>query len=213
MLLSFVVPQSASAAVTAGASCTKLNSTSGSGSSKLTCQKVKGKLVWVKTPAGSALGSISNPAPMGTALTVGNFAYQVKGIEFGLDDEICNANPFNDGCKLDDNFNSIVDPNSQFNWAAVTINATNKSNKVGKPASLFLTTFSLVLPSGQLLKSEIFAIGDNDFSKVEIIPGGSGSGRVFFQIPKSITSLKGIMVIRDNSSLFSTKDYYFRLEW
>lgn len=213
LTLTLGFPAASSAAAKAGATCTKLNQTTGSGASKLTCKKVNGKLVWTATTTGSSVGTMSNPVPVGGSLTVGNFNYQVKGIEFGLDGEICDTNPFNDGCTLDDNFESIVDPNAKFNWAAVTLSATNKSNKVAKPASLFLTTFSLVLPNGQLLKSEIFALGENDFSQVEVIPGGSGSGRIFFQIPKTIKNLKSLIVIRDESSLFGSKDYYFRLEW
>jgi hypothetical protein len=63
------------------------------------------------------------------------------------------------------------------------------------------------------LGSEIFALGENDFSQLQVIPGGSGSGRIFFQVPKAITTLKSLLVIRDSSSFTSTKDVYFKLEW
>lgn len=208
-----VVVQPAEAAVKAGSTCTKLNQTSGSGPLKLTCKKVSKKLVWVKTPVTSAVGTVSNPVPMGSALVVGDFSYRIDGIEFGLDEEICASSSFNDGCTYDDEFKSIVDPDSTFNWAAVTLTAVNKSKVIARPGRLFVRSFSLVLPNGQLLGSEIFAFGDNDFSQIQVIPGGQGSGRIFFQVPKSITSLKSIMVIRDDSSFTSTKDYYFKLEW
>ena len=210
---SIVAVQPANAAVKAGATCTKLNQSSGSGASKLTCKLVNKKLVWVKTPATSAVGTVGNPVPMGSALVVGDFSYRIDRIEFGLDEEICATNSFNDGCTYDDEFEPIVDPDSTFNWAAVTLTAVNKSKVIAKPAALFVRTFSLVLPNGQLLGSEIFAFGDNDFSQLQIIPGGQGSGRIFFQIPKSITSLKSIMVIRDGFSFTSTKDFYFKLDW
>lgn len=206
-------PSIAQAAPKAGGACTKVNSTTGTGTSKLKCQRINGKLIWVKSTTTSSVGTLNNPVPMGTSLSVGTFAYQIQGIEFGLDEEICETNPFNDGCDFDSNLDPIVDPNSDFNWAAVTVSATNKSKTAAKPGSVFYTTFALVLPSGQLLKSEIFALGNNDFSSVEVIPGGTGSGRIFFQIPKSIKTLKSLILIRDQSSLFSSKDYYFRLEW
>jgi hypothetical protein len=150
---------------------------------------------------------------MGTALTVGDFSYRLDGIEFGLDAEICASNSFNDGCSFDDDFEAIVDPDATFNWAAVTVTAANKSKAIAKPAAPFIKTFSLVLPNGQLLGSEIFAFGDNDFSQLQVIPGGSGSGRIFFKVPKTITTLKSLLVIRDSSSFTKTKDVYFKLEW
>ena len=213
LALGIAIPSPSYAAAKAGAKCTKLNSTSGSGAAKLTCKTVNKKLVWVKTPASNPMGTASNPVPMGTALTVGDFSYRLDGIEFGLDAEICESNSFNDGCAFDDDYKAIVDPASTFNWAAVTVTAVNKSKVIAKPASLFLKTFSLVLPNGQLLGSEIFAFGDNDFSQLQVIPGGSGNGRIFFQVPKSITTLKSLLVIRDSSSFTSTKDVYFKLEW
>jgi hypothetical protein len=211
--LVFSAPGIASAAAKAGSKCSKSGVTTGSGAAKMTCKKVNNKLVWVKTPAKPTLGSISLPVPNGGSLLIGGFEYKIMGIEFGLDKEICKTNPFNDGCTYDDQFNPIVDPKSNFNWAAVTISASNKSNTVSRPGSLVSRTFSLVLPSGQLLKSEIFALGDNDFSQVEVIPGGTGVGRVFFQIPKSITSLKALIVIRDESNFLKVQDFFFTLEW
>jgi len=204
---------SASVVAKAGGVCSKLNQTSGTGAAKLTCKSVNKKLVWVKTPVTNPVGTMSNPVPMGSSLTVSDFSYRLDKIEFGMDAEICKSNSFNDGCTYDSNYDPIVDPNSTFNWAAVTVTAVNKSKVIAKPAALFMRTFSLVLPNGQLLGSEIFALGDNDFSQLQIIPGGTGSGRIFFQIPKTITNLKSILVIRDSSSFLNTKDYYFKLEW
>lgn len=213
LALGIAIPSPSYAAAKAGAKCTKVNQTSGSGAAKLTCKKVNKKLVWVKTPAANPMGTASNPVPMGTDLTVGDFSYRLDGIEFGLDAEICASNSFNDGCTYDDDYKAIVDPAATFNWAAVTVTAVNKSKVIAKPAATFVKTFSLVLPSGQLLGSEIFAFGENDFSQLQVIPGGSGSGRIFFQIPKAITTLKSLLVIRDSSSFTSTKDVYFKLEW
>jgi hypothetical protein len=212
LALGTVIPSPSYAATKAGSSCTKLNQTSGTGSAKLTCKTVNKKLVWVKTPVAEPLGSMSNPVPMGGSLVVSDFSYRLDKIEFGLDAEICKSNSFNAGCTFDANYDSVVDPESKFNWAAVTVTAANKSKVIAKPAALFMKTFSLVLPSGQLLGSEIFAFGDNDFSQLQVIPGGTGSGRIFFQIPKTITNLKSLLVIRDSSSFLKTKDYYFKLE-
>jgi hypothetical protein len=213
LALGIAIPSPSYAAAKAGSKCTKLNQTSGTGAAKLTCKSVSKKLVWVKTPTSNPLGTASNPVPMGSALAVGDFTYRLDGIQFGLDAEICASNSFNDGCAYDDDYKAIVDPASTFNWAAVTVTAVNKSKVIAKPAALFVKTFSLVLPSGQLLGSEIFAFGDNDFSQLQVIPGGSGNGRIFFQVPKSITTLKSLLVIRDSSSFTSTKDVYFKLEW
>lgn len=201
----------ATAAAKSGSPCPKVNQTSGSGTSKLICTKINGKLLWSKSNKTNSMGTVSNPVPMGTAQLAGDFTYQINGIEFGIDSEICKTNSFNSGCTLDDNFDGIVDPNASFNWAAVSMTATNKTAKVAKPAELFMKSFSLVLPNGQLLKSEYFASGDEDFSKVEVIPGGTGTGRLFFQIPKSIKTLKTLMVIRTLSFSTGSKDYYFTL--
>ena len=205
-------PVASFAAAKAGSSRTKLNQASGIGASKLACKSVSKKLVWIKTPTSNPVGTIGNPVPMGSSISVSEFFFIVDGIEFGLEAEICKNNSFNDGCAYDDNYESIVDPDSTFNWAAVTVTASNKSKVIAKPASLFVKSFSLVLPSGQLLGSEIFAFGDNDFSHLQSIPGGSGSGRIYFQVPKSITTLKSLIVIRDSSSFLNTKDYCFKLE-
>jgi hypothetical protein len=201
----------ANAAAKSGSTCSKFNQTSGSGTSKLTCTRVNGKLQWSSSSKTNSVGTVSNPVPMGTAQQAGDFTYRIDGIEFGIDQEICKTNSFNSGCTRNDDFDGIVDPNSTFNWAAVRMTATNKTDKVAKPAELFMKTFSLVLPNGQLLKSEYFALGDEDFSKVEVIPGGTGTGRLFFQIPKSIKSLKTLMVIRSLSFSTGSKDYYFTL--
>lgn len=213
VLIFSCAPSTSYAAPKAGDSCKKANQTTGSGNSKLICKKVSGKLVWTKSVVANPLGSMSNPVPSGGSLTVSGFSYKILGIEFGLDEEICDTNPFNQGCTYDDDFNSIVDEDANFNWAAVSVSATNKTNSIGRPGSQFLRTFSLVMPNGQLLRSEIFALGDSDFSQVEVIPGGTGEGRIFFQIPKTLKSLKSLIVIRDESSFTSVRDYYFRLEW
>jgi hypothetical protein len=213
ILIALAFLPNANAAVKVGSPCTKEYSTSGSGALKLTCKKVNKKLVWTKTPVSNVLGTINNPVPMGSSLVVGGFSYRIDNIAFGLDEEICESNSFNEGCTYDSDFNSIVDPASKIYWAGVTMTAANKSNVIAKPAALFMKTFSLVLPNGQLLESEIFALGNNDFSQLQVIPGGSGSGRIFFQIPKTITSLKSLLVIRDSSSFTAIKDYYYKLEW
>jgi hypothetical protein len=211
--LALAIPSTFAATKTI-ATCSKVNQTKGAGSSLQTCKKVGSKLQWVNTPAtSSTIGTPNNPVPMGIASTVGDFTYRVDGIEFGLDEAICKANSFNDGCTYDDNFTAIVDPKANFNWAGVTLTASNKSKAIAKPAGSFSKTFSLVLPNGQLLDSEIFAIGDNNFSNVEVVPGGSGNGMIFFKIPKSITSLKSLLVIRDSSFFTKSKDLYFQLNW
>jgi hypothetical protein len=203
--LALAIPSTFAATKTI-ATCSKVNQTKGVGASLQTCKKVGSKLQWVNTPAtSSTIGTPNNPVPMGIASTVGDFTYRVDGIEFGLDEAICKANSFNDGCTYDDNFTAIVDPKANFNWAGVTLTASNKSKAIAKPAGSFSKTFSLVLPNGQLLDSEIFAIG--------VVPGGSGNGMIFFKIPKSIASLKSLLVIRDSSFFTKSKDVYFQLNW
>jgi hypothetical protein len=53
LVLGLAFPTSSYAAAKAGAACTKLNQTSGSGAAMLTCKTVSKKLVWVKTPAAT----------------------------------------------------------------------------------------------------------------------------------------------------------------
>jgi len=199
-------------AVKAGTTCAKLNQTSGSGSSKFTCKKVSGKLKWVATPVAPALGSISNPVPMGTSLTISKFSYVINALEFGMEEEICANNAFNDGCTFDDNLDPIVDPDADFYWVAVNITALNKSAGIAKPAG-FDTTFYLVLPNGQLLQSDFFTMASNNFGDVQVIPGGKGTGYIFFKIPNENTSLKTLIVLRDSTSFLAVKDYFFTVNW
>lgn len=200
--------ETGNAAVKAGTSCSKLNQTSGSGLSKFTCKKVSGKLKWVATPSAPTLGSISNPVPMGTSLTISKFTYVINALEFGMEEEICASSAFNDGCTFDDNLDPIVDPDADFYWAAVNITALNRSAGIAKPAG-FDTTFYLVLPNGQLLRSDFFTMASNNFGDVQVIPGGKGTGYIFFKIPNENTSLKTLIVIRDSTSFLAVKDYFF----
>ena len=206
------IPLSAPAqAAKSGQKCSKAGVTSGTGANKLTCVKKGKKLTWTKTPE-STLGSARNPVPMGTKLKISGVEYMVSNINASADALICAANSFNKGCELDDDFKSIVDPNSDTTWLTVEISASNSTNEIVKPGGIG-RNFFLVLSNGQLLERELFVTFPQNFYDVQMIPGGTGVGQVAFALPKSGASTSKLLVIRDRSNFLKTADYYFQVNW
>lgn len=219
------------AASIAGSSCTKAGSTTISSNRKFTCIKSEKALIWNKgvtitksiptskaTPQPSStpspiLGSFLLPVPMGTSLKDGGLTYTLNSVKFNVDSTVCTATSFNSGCTVDSNLNNIVDPASPFSWISVTFTVQNSSTDI-KNLNGFLTQFNLVLPSGTLLKSDDYVSGYHPLlSDIQVIPGGTGTGDVLFQVPKAITSLKTLLVLRDSGDLSNQHDYYFQIVW
>ena len=225
------------AAVVAGSKCAKAGLTSTFSGKKFTCIKSGKVLIWktgvvtVKTipttksspepikvvpkpsPTPSpALGSFALPVPMGTTLKDGDLTYTLNSVKFNLDSVICTANGFKDGCTFDSNLNSIVDPKSSISWIAVSFTVRNSSEEIKNPEG-FGTQFNLVLPGGTLLPSNDVSGYDPLLSNIRIIPGGTGTGDVLFEVPKTINSLKSLLVLRDFSDFSNQHDYYFQINW
>lgn len=207
----FFAPMPTSFAAKSGQKCSKAGITTGTGAKKLTCVKKGKSLTWTKTPE-SALGSARMPVPMGTKFKIAGIEYSITTVNASADAQICAANSFNKGCKLDDNFKSMVDPNSQTTWLTVEMSATNTTNSIVKPGGID-KNFYLVLANGQLLDREIFATFPQNFYSVEVIPGGTGVGQVPFALPKTGSTTSSLFVVRDRSNFAKTADYYFEVRW
>jgi hypothetical protein len=232
---SLTTTPSSQATTKTGAKCAKKGIVSNSAGKSFTCVKIGKFLIWgpgysinkpvptnspapVVTPTPkptpvATLGSIGAPVPAGSPLKIGDLTYTINTVTFNIDPILCAANSFNTGCKTDDNLAGIVDPASTATWVAVSFNVQNAGTGIASPAG-FSTQFDLVLPSGQLLENQDFVFGyPSLLSDVRIIPGGSGTGSVLFQVPKSVTSLKSFLVIRDQGESFTPTDYYFQISW
>jgi hypothetical protein len=209
--LLMVSPSSPAEAAKAGQKCSKAGITTGQGANKLTCVKKGKSLLWKKTPE-SALGSARMPIPMGTKFKIAGIEYSITAVNASADSLLCAANSFNKGCKLDDNFKSIVDPNSQTTWLTVEMTATNTTNSIIKPGGID-KSFYLVLSNGQLLERELFATFPQNFYDVQAIPGGTGVGQIPFALPKSGSSTSTLLVFRDKSNFLKNADYYFEVKW
>jgi len=231
----FSVVPSSQAATKTGAKCAKKGIVSNSAGKSFTCIKVGKVLIWstgnsINKPIPTAspvplvtptqkptptatLGSIGAPVPAGSPLKIGDLTYSIDNVKFNVDSVLCAANSLNTGCKSDNNLLGIVDPASPTTWVAVNFTVHNAASAIASPAG-FSTQFDLVLPSGQLLENQDFVFGyPSMLSDVSIIPGGSGSGAVLFQVPKTVTSLKSFLVIRDSGESFTPTDYYFQISW
>lgn len=211
VLSSFIVCTSVIPAYSSkvGEKCSKSGLTIGVGTKKLTCSKKGKSLVWVKTPQ-IPVGSFSRPVPMGAAMKIGGIEYTVTRLNLDSNQVICASNPFNAGCKLDDELKSAVDPNSPVTWVTVSIRAKNLTSVIAKPGG-FDKTFYLTYTNGQLLQEEDFVLFTNNFSELELITSGTGSGDVAFALPKSGPGLGSLLVLRDSSNLLKPKDYYFQI--
>ena len=208
--LTFTLHSPAEAAKS-GQKCSKSGITTGKGASKLTCVKKGKSFVWKKTPE-SALGSVKMPIPMGTKFKISGIEYSISAVNPSADALMCAANSFNEGCKLDDNFKSIVDPNSDTTWLTIEITASNTSNEIIKPGGIE-KNFFLVLSNGQLLERTLFATFPQNFYDVQAIPGGTGIGQVPFALPKTGSSTSNLLVLRDRTNFLKSADYYFEVKW
>ena len=208
LAFSFQAPANAAKA---GQKCSKAGITTGKGASKLTCVKKGKSFAWKKTPE-SALGSAKMPVPMGTKFKISGIEYSITAVNPSADALMCGANSFNEGCKLDDNFKSIVDPNSDTTWLTIEITASNTTNEIIKPGGIE-KNFFLVLSNGQLLERTLFATFPQNFYDVQAIPGGTGIGQVPFALPKTGASTSNLLVLRDRTNFLKSADYYFEVKW
>ena len=105
----------------------------------------------------------------------------------------------------------VVDPTSTTAWIAATLTAQN-TGKFAEDAAGFLTTFDLVLPSGQLLKNEELIFDYPLLSELTVAPGTDATGPIIFLVPKTLNTLKSNLILHDATN-GDTVDYYFQLKW
>ena len=193
-----------------GLVCSKIGQTFGKGSKKLTCAPVT-KLRWLSTPVKPPAGSIFAPANVNQSIRIGNADFAVKEIDFGIGVEICQQNPFNEGCVLGPKLQGLVDVNSDVRWIAINVEIENGYQNTFAP-SFNDYVFYLVQENNELIENNVAAVISKSLFDLSIETGESGSGQVVFSVPKSIGSLNPLLVIRDQSTK-TTKDYYCLLDW
>jgi hypothetical protein len=212
-----LAPVSAQAA-TVNKACSKAGQTTGSGSMKLTCKKVSGKLKWVSTPAVSKpakstptpaapkVGSFSSPVPVGTFATIGDFKYRLDSSANDITAAVCESNGFNTGCTYDSNFNRIIDPKATGRWISISVTAVNTGQEIARPAG-YATSFELVLPNGKLQSNDSTGI-DGDLDAVSLIPGGQATGVITFYLEKNVM-IPDLIVLRDRVSFTNSATVYY----
>lgn len=213
----FLSPLSAQAA-TVGKSCKKAGQTTGSGAMKLTCKKVSGKLKWASTPATAKpakatptpaapkLGTFSNPVPVGTFETVGDFKFRFDSSINDVTSAVCAANGFNEGCAYDSDLNKIIDPKAVGRWIAITLTVENIGKDIARPTG-YATSYELVLPTGKLLDNNSTGI-EADLEDVSLIPGGKATGVITFYLDKTVPT-PDLIVLRDRGSFTNSATVYF----
>ena len=165
------------------------------------------------TPAtlSGDLGSAGNPAPRGTTLVAGKLQFRVDSTLQSVTKEICADNGSREGCTYDSKYNGVPDAKSSVNWQAITMSVTNLDSKIVNIGS-FDRTFKIALPNGQLRDAQYISVKDALNDSVQLIPGGSATGRLYF-MSKSGAAFKELLVLRDTSNWpSSTSDYYFSLK-
>lgn len=191
----------AASAAKAGGSCSKVNSTSVSGSKLLKCTKKGSKKVWVS--AGIAYGTSAAPAPVGTAVKVGTASFALTSVEEGIDAWICEENSFNDGCTWGDGFDVIVDPTSSKKWLRFNIDVTNNGSDIFEPyfGDVGVIVGGKIIWQGWLQPTVSGGVDD-----LTVLPGTTDSGALYVQIPKGSSATQ--LVLRPN--LFEKKFYFFK---
>ena len=199
---------SAHASSVVGGKCAKARATYGTGANKLTCTLSRGKLTWVKTP-NIVVGSFKNPIKTGYELTVGGIGYSVSSFTPDITSDLCAAHPDNDGCTLDDNSSGIVDPSSTSIWASLDLGVSNNSTELFQ--SGIMTSYYIVMPTGQLLQSQDFASIDNGINDLQVVPGGTGDGQIAFQFPQGIDLSNILFMMRLSNGFSGSRDFYFQV--
>lgn len=187
-------------AAAAGGTCTKLNSTTISGSKILKCTKKGSKKVWVS--AGIAYGTSGAPAPIGKAIKIGSGNYTLTSVEEGIDEWICEENSFNNGCTWDDDFEVIVDPTSTKKWVRFNFDVSNAGSGILEPyfGDVGVVSKGKISWQGWLQPTVDGAVDD-----LTILSGSMDSGALYVQVPKSLSYTQ--LVLRPN--LFENSFYFF----
>ena len=209
LLTVFVGSPSESARPKKGDKCLKLGQNVGKSSGRLTCAPVT-TLRWVSNPRVPEVGSIFKPAEMGKWVEVGNLEFKVLSIDFQVGSEICSNNAWNDGCRIT-GFRGEVDPDSSIRWVGVEFEVENGFVATVEPGSSRYTYY-LVTSTNEFIENDIVAVFNRNLMDVVLPEGEKARGKIVFKVPKTVTDLNSLLLIRDQAKN-STKDYYFLLDW
>lgn len=158
-------------------------------------------------PKPPAIGTVSNPVPAGTKITIGKVAFRIEGTNNAVMSQVCADNGLRDGCTYDAKYNGIPDPKATVWWYAIKASAFNLDSKIVDITSLD-RRFKLVSEAGLLIEGDSASLEDNLLAFGQIIPGGSATGRFYFKVPVGV-SVKTLLVINDQSNWpISEADYY-----
>lgn len=210
ILISATIAPSAKAAETAGSKCTTFGKTIVKGKVKLTCVKVT-EFKWVATPVKPALASVYNPVLPGGKFKINTLQLQAGAVNFEFGDEVCRENGFNDGCNFNGGLVATVDPESPNRWVGVDLALTNLTTKSLEAVDLNFT-FYMILPGGKYIESSRGISYANSPIEINLPPNKATTMRIAFALPKSISNLNPILVVRDDSGAKS-KEYFFYLNW
>lgn len=188
-------------AAKAGGSCSKVNSTTVSGTKLLKCTKKGSKKVWVS--AGVAYGTSGAPAPIGKNVKIGSANFDLQSVEEGIDGWICEENSFNDGCTWDDDFNVVVDPTSTSKWLRFNLDVTNSGSDIYEPyfGDVGVIVNGKITWQGWLQPTVSGGIDD-----LTVLSGTTDSGSLYVQVPKGSSPTQLIL----RPSLFEKKFYFFK---
>jgi len=199
--LSLVSASPANAATKAGSACPTLNKTATVSGVTLKCTAKSGKKVWVAQP--KVYGTLSNPAPAGTAVKAGDWLITVTEVTDDASEAVCAANMFNSGCTTDDDYNSIVDPQSTKRWVRIGVTVVNRGKSTDAPVMGDVG----VLSKGRIYWNGIFQpTTDEIMQNADLTPGGSMDGALFVNLPKGVDA--GTIAIKP--ALFSSNIFYFK---
>lgn len=208
--LNVAISSPGSAAEKAGAKCTTFGKSLIQGKIKLTCVRVS-EYKWVATPIKPTLGSVYNPILPGAKFKIDLLQFQSGTVNFEFGEEVCLENIFNDGCYLNPETGSTIDPNSSKRWISVDLLVTNLSKKIISGIDLNYSYY-LILPNGKYIESDVSATYQNSPIEIRLIPNINTKMRVGFFVTKDVSNLNPIIVIR-NDTLKISKDYFFYLNW
>jgi hypothetical protein len=205
MITSFA-PSAHAASAKVGGTCKSVGLTTGSGAKKLVCVKKGSKKVWAPAPAPApVLGSLQNPAPLGTFAKVGDFNVSLSSIQDGAGTAICAENFYNEGCTYDSKFNGIVDPASTGRWIRVVVQATN----LGKGASDFSPGDVGFVSNGSVIwNGYMQPVAKDRISDLTILPSATATGSLYAYIQKN-TALEMLAI---KSSAFGDAMTFFQIK-
>lgn len=149
------------------------------------------------TPEPSDSQTAPTYLALGQSAVIGSFKVLVNSFNADAGDAVCAANGNNDGCMVNDQKKGVVDPASTTKWVSVTLSLTNVSTQAGN-ASDGLDQ-SLII-AGEEVPSIDFVPGVSHLIfDLNLNPGDSGTGQVYFEVDKSASSIQGMKVVQQLS--------------